>query len=613
MTLLTMSAVVAATPAMAAPTVWPASLTVAGGSSVQGITIHDGLLYAADHGTGRFTTTTPGGSTKTVLTVEGGEPAAVAVDSKGDVAFTLDSDPTVYQVAASALPLTVSANSLSTDPNVQVRYHQTGTEYFYGLAFDASDNLYFGKSVNASVYELPAGQQTVVTTVVGLEAGVDGMGFAPDGSLYFATDDGEVHNATKSQLQGSLPLSPADLHTQPDGDAYMGIAFTGTGLEHYESLGGGNVVALAKFEGPYTPGTVTVAGTARVGETLTAKLSGWPSDSEYTYQWLRNSQAISGATSKTYQLTDVEIGAQITVSVTGSANGESATVTSNPVGPVGRALPLSAPLFNGQSDVSLSRTVTAGERFSFTGFGATGNPAPTYTVTSDANADRSLPTGVTFKNGTLSGVLTDIGSPEIVVTAKNSQGQAVERIELIVNPAKPIGLKAVVSPQRWESKDEPVWEVAPDGSVTQWLTSGEKPDATITAKQGSTLEVDVVKVDKYGNPVTSLKRVSVTSSIGTDTVKALGQDDATITFNHASPHVITIRQDGFVNTFTIQVSPQTVASPTATPTATAAADSLAFTGANVAMPMGVALVLFFIGGILLIWTHLRKRRIGRHN
>ena len=74
---------------------------------------------------------------------------------------------------------------------------------------------------------------------------------------------------------------------------------------------------------PNTPptGLPTIAGTAQVGETLTADTAGI-SDGDgltgatYTYQWLADDAEINGATAATYTLADADVGKAIRVKVT---------------------------------------------------------------------------------------------------------------------------------------------------------------------------------------------------------------------------------------------------------------------------------------------------------
>lgn len=68
--------------------------------------------------------------------------------------------------------------------------------------------------------------------------------------------------------------------------------------------------------------TPTVAGTAKVGYTLTAKPGTWsPAPVTLSYQWYRSGTAISTAHSATYKLTSTDKGKRITVKVTGTKVG----------------------------------------------------------------------------------------------------------------------------------------------------------------------------------------------------------------------------------------------------------------------------------------------------
>jgi hypothetical protein len=85
-------------------------------------------------------------------------------------------------------------------------------------------------------------------------------------------------------------------------------------------------------------GTITVITNpviqvpAAVGKTITADAGTWNVGTALTYQWFRNGIAISAATSRTYTLEAVDLGAKITYSVTGRKDGyASKTVASQPI------------------------------------------------------------------------------------------------------------------------------------------------------------------------------------------------------------------------------------------------------------------------------------------
>ncbi|WP_143055015.1 M4 family metallopeptidase [Nocardioides luteus] len=81
--------------------------------------------------------------------------------------------------------------------------------------------------------------------------------------------------------------------------------------------------ATAKIAAGYlTAATPTIGGTRRVGYLLTAYPGTWkPSGITFSYQWLRNGVAISGATGKSYRLRSVDRGDRIRVRVTGRKTG----------------------------------------------------------------------------------------------------------------------------------------------------------------------------------------------------------------------------------------------------------------------------------------------------
>ena len=82
------------------------------------------------------------------------------------------------------------------------------------------------------------------------------------------------------------------------------------------------------FSKTYAP---TQSGTDKVGRTKTAHVKTWSPKASIHYQWTRGGTAIVGATKSKYTLTADDLGSAITVTVTGTRPGYTATVkTSNP-------------------------------------------------------------------------------------------------------------------------------------------------------------------------------------------------------------------------------------------------------------------------------------------
>jgi hypothetical protein len=79
-------------------------------------------------------------------------------------------------------------------------------------------------------------------------------------------------------------------------------------------------------------GSVSISGTAQVGQTLAASASNLNGSGTISYQWLRNGSTISGATGSNYTLVSADEGASIKVRV--SRSGMSGSVESTSVGPV---------------------------------------------------------------------------------------------------------------------------------------------------------------------------------------------------------------------------------------------------------------------------------------
>jgi hypothetical protein len=74
--------------------------------------------------------------------------------------------------------------------------------------------------------------------------------------------------------------------------------------------------------GTLTAPTPTVSGTAKVGSTLTAVPGTWgPSPVTLTYQWLRGTTVIAGATASTYKPVTADKGVKLAVRVTGTKTG----------------------------------------------------------------------------------------------------------------------------------------------------------------------------------------------------------------------------------------------------------------------------------------------------
>lgn len=86
-----------------------------------------------------------------------------------------------------------------------------------------------------------------------------------------------------------------------------------------------------------TTGQLTITGTAKVGQTLTAVPGTWNPEPTFSYRWYRSGSSIAGATKSTYKLTKSDAGKTITVKVTGTlAKHQTVALTSAPTAKVSK-------------------------------------------------------------------------------------------------------------------------------------------------------------------------------------------------------------------------------------------------------------------------------------
>jgi hypothetical protein len=126
-----------------------------------------------------------------------------------------------------------------------------------------------------------------------------------------------------------------------------------------------NIVLTAQWVSVIT-GTVSVTGTAIVGQTLTANIDGLDGEGTPSYQWKRGEVSI-GLNSQTYTLTAADAGFTITVTV--SRAGYGGSVSSDPTAAV-------IPLLTGT--VSITGTAAAGRTLTANIDGLDGEGTPSY-------------------------------------------------------------------------------------------------------------------------------------------------------------------------------------------------------------------------------------------
>ena len=150
------------------------------------------------------------------------------------------------------------------------------------------------------------------------------------------------------------------------GDSDVGAAMSVTvsyvdGNGTAESLTSAATVAVANVNDAPT-GTPLITGTAQEGQTLTADVSGI-ADADglgsFSYQWLRDGVAITGATASSYSLGDSDVGAAMSVTVSYvDGNGTAESLTSAATVAVANVndAPTGTPLITGTAQEGQSLT-----------------------------------------------------------------------------------------------------------------------------------------------------------------------------------------------------------------------------------------------------------------
>ncbi|OZQ75554.1 immunoglobulin-like domain-containing protein, partial [Paenibacillus sp. VTT E-133291] len=198
---------------------------------------HEGYIYAAQRD--------PGGIYR--ISVETGEVTkvldreyvmTVALNQAGDLFFTTDNyDRNIYKINKSALV------NFPLPSNSGTAYYNTGFNFVYGMAFDATDNLYFTDYTSKGIYKLTPGATSATSVIKGLPTAVQGITISSAGHLYAIEDynnniyrinSDHLLNSTVAESEFELLLN---MRTIPNGIAYLpnGKAYISYGSQVFQS------------------------------------------------------------------------------------------------------------------------------------------------------------------------------------------------------------------------------------------------------------------------------------------------------------------------------------------------------------------------------------------
>jgi len=282
----------------------------------------------------------------------------IYVSAAGDNGFVTEAqvDPatgayTLYGLAPTSYTVKASgSNWWNSDYSMIVRSALANT--YYGGAYTANDAAHVDvTSANATGKNITLGLGRTISGTVSLAAGVDPLWknyllvSAEDGENYRSAAVDPVTGAYTIVGLAPLPQTVSFSATgYSDGPDWVDSPFA---FEYYNNernpltanpvnVTAGNVSAInatmdvqvGNKDFWATPVPV-VTGSAVAGGLLTVNSGEWAPSANLSYQWKRNGTDISGATQRSYTVTQADAGATLSVAVTGSGQGFNAvTVTS---------------------------------------------------------------------------------------------------------------------------------------------------------------------------------------------------------------------------------------------------------------------------------------------
>ena len=282
------------------------------------------------------------------------DPTGIAVDASANVYVADLGNDTVRKITPAGIVTTIAGR-----PGLAGSADGTGSAASFngpaGVGVDSSGNVYVADSTNNTIREInPSGFVTTVAGFAGDTGGVDGL----PGNARFD--------------------SPGDVTIDPSGIVYVADALNCTIRRVIPGVGSAPYFTAQPSNQSVTLGT---SATFTIGVSGTAP---------FTYQWYFNGSAISGATSPSYTIADVQDSnaGSYSVSVTnsvGMVTSSSAILTiSLPAGyPDITAQPQGGTLSGGSLALSVSVTGTGpfSYQWALNGSSIAGATGPTYTAT----------------------------------------------------------------------------------------------------------------------------------------------------------------------------------------------------------------------------------------
>ncbi|MFC6451566.1 hypothetical protein ACFP82_15935 [Cellulomonas gelida] len=268
-----------------------------------------------------------GEATRT-LKVDTRAPVTEVAHALGATSATFTLTPTDPE-PGSGLARTLFSYGPSADPESSENVMWATYEEPFGVSLDQDATVYVhvrsqdlaGHQEQTRTTELaPVAPMVVTPAAPVLTAPRCVEGEVVDGSIAVPSVPGVVYTVDGQAVSGAIPIA-AGATVRVEARPATGYAFAGE-AQVVEYLLTATTPDCTPDPREVEPGTVTVAGQARVDQRLTATAAGWgPPGVRLGYQWYASGKAVAGATARTLVVAPAHVGKRLAVRVTGSGDG----------------------------------------------------------------------------------------------------------------------------------------------------------------------------------------------------------------------------------------------------------------------------------------------------
>jgi uncharacterized delta-60 repeat protein len=243
-----------------------------------------------------------------------------------------------FNVQSNTFPVGVSVSGTPTANLVSAALRNNGDLLMVGSHHAGQNN---GSQIWLRGFDFNAPVNTVAPVISGTVQVGNTL------SVDTGTWSGSVNDYSYRWLRDGLPISGASNAGYTVVGADVGTQLSVVVTANTQSTSAAVAVDASSVVppelAPVNTALPSISGGIKVTNTLTANNGSWNNlPASYSYVWLRNGSPIAGATSQVYQLAAADEGQLISVSVTGTNTGGSATATSTEVGPIEEAPPAAA-------------------------------------------------------------------------------------------------------------------------------------------------------------------------------------------------------------------------------------------------------------------------------